>query len=507
MKNVKKIIGMISLIMLSIVIFATNVEATTIGTSYCINNSESTKKNPKVHSNDEIIISLSLDNEDEKVMAVFGALEYDKDVLELLEFSDNNTSTNLEVGTGWSIGYISLNGNENEKEENADKPTFLIYSNDEERSNTIGYIKFKVKDPVKVKNTEIKLKDITTYDIDHREISKKVEDTSLKVKISKFNIKNKSDKYMLILTIVIILIIVIAVTVVFVRSKKIKENNKENVEKIANNETENTENEDNNKKINKRILGILYVDLCNPDSKDYIMKLKQKVNYFTKNKQATIFDYEKFKYHYNTSFFKYLITSNVDISIYHNYVISNEFINYIEEEINKYELDNYKDTFPYLEEQKNRIKYILNYALNYKQNNEYKLLYNSLIHKLNTVNSTNQFYNEEYVNRNKIIDVVRRKGYSKEEINYDLKNEYEILRIYGLNEQEFNLNVPKINKHTYIKWLRNMIYLDINFLNNDILRNRTLYILNQIITSDKTLEREKQKIKNKILKINKELEY
>ena len=52
-----------------------------------------------------------------------------------------------------------------------------------------------------------------------------------------------------------------------------------------------------------------------------------------------------------------------------------------------------------------------------------------------------------------------------------------------------------------------MIYLDINFLNNDILRNRTLYILNQIITSDKTLEREKQKIKNKILKINKELEY
>ena len=262
-----------------------------------------------------------------------------------------------------------------------------------------------------------------------------------------------------------------------------------------------------NKTVYTRIIGILNVYLCNDDISDYIMKLKQKVNYFTKNKQATIFDYEKFKYHYNTSFFKYLITSNVDISIYHNYVISDEFVNYIEEEINKYELENYKNTFPYLEEQKNRIKYILNYALNYKQNNEYKLLYNSLIHKLNTIHSTNQFYNEEYVNRNKMIDIIRKKEYSKEEINYDLKNEYEILRIYGLNEQEFNLNVPKINKHTYIKWLRNMIYLDINFLNNDILRNRTLYILNQIITSDKILEREKQKIKNKILKINKELEY
>ena len=66
----------------------------------------------------------------------------------------------------------------------------------------------------------------------HIEISKKVEDTSLNVKISKFNIKNKSDKYMLILTIVIILIIIIAVTVIFIRSKKIKENNKENDEII-----------------------------------------------------------------------------------------------------------------------------------------------------------------------------------------------------------------------------------------------------------------------------------
>lgn len=249
MKNVKKIVEIISLIMLSVFIFSTNVEATTIGTSYCINNSESTKKNPKVHSNDEIIISLSLDNEDEKVMAVFGALEYDKDVLELLEFSDNNSSTNLEVGTGWSIGYISLNGNEDG--ENADKPTFLIYSNDENRSNTIGYIKFRVKDPVKVKNTEIKLKDITTYDVEHIEISKKVEDTSLNVKISKFNIKNKSDKYMLILTIVIILIIIIAVTVIFIRRKKIKENNKENDEKISDNKTENAENGNNDKGINK----------------------------------------------------------------------------------------------------------------------------------------------------------------------------------------------------------------------------------------------------------------
>lgn len=262
-----------------------------------------------------------------------------------------------------------------------------------------------------------------------------------------------------------------------------------------------------NKIIYNRIMEILNVYLCNDDIANYIMKLKQKVNYFTKNKQAVVFDYEQFKYHYNTAFFKYLITSNIDISIYHNYVISDEFINYINEEINKYESDQYKNKFSYLEEQKNRIKYILNYALNYKQNNEYKLLYNTLIYKLNNMYSTNQFYNEEYINKNKIKDIILKKDYSKEEINYDLKNEYEILRIYSLNDQEFILNVPKINKHTYIKWIRNMIYIDINFINNDILRERTIYILNQINTSCKTLEKEKQKIKNKILKINKELEY
>ena len=261
-----------------------------------------------------------------------------------------------------------------------------------------------------------------------------------------------------------------------------------------------------NKTVNTRIVGLLNVYLCNYDP-DYIMKLKQKVNYFTKNKQAIVFDYEKFKYHYDTSFFKYLITSNVDISIYHNYVISDEFINYINEEISKYELGQYKNTFPYLENQKNRVKYILKYVLNYKQNNEYKLLYNSLMYKLDNLQSTNQFYNEEYVNRNRILDIILNKEFSEEEINYDLKNEYEILRIYSLNANEFILNVPKINKHTYIKWLKNIMYLDINFLNNDILRDRTLYILNQITTVDKKLEKEKQKIKNKIQKINRELEY
>lgn len=259
MKKFRKFVGIIVLIILSIFIFVTQVDATTIDTSYYINNGDSTKKNPQIHSNDEIVVPLSLNNEDEKVMAVFCFLEYDKDVLELVEFSDNKDSSDLEVGTGWSIGYISLN-NENDEDgedgENADKPKFLIYSNDENRSNTIGYIKFKVKNPVKVKNTEIKLKDITTYDINHKEISKKVEDTSLNVKISKFNIKNKNDRYMLILTIVIILIIIIAVIIGFIRNKKVKENNKENNkendEKIAHNETENKKNEDEDKEVNNK---------------------------------------------------------------------------------------------------------------------------------------------------------------------------------------------------------------------------------------------------------------
>lgn len=246
MKKIKKFIGVISFIMLSIFIFSVHVNATTVDTCYYINNCDSSKKNPKVHSNEELIVSISLSNEDEKVMAVFGSLEYDKDVLELVGFSDNKNSTNLEVGTGWSIGYISLSNQEDENSENIDKPTFLIYSNDENRSDTIGYIKFKVKDPVKVKNTEIKLSDITTYDLDHREISKKVDDTTLNVKISKFNIKNKSDKYMLILTIIIVILIIIAIIAVVIKNKK---NNTDNDKKIENNSDDKKSDEKNNKKV------------------------------------------------------------------------------------------------------------------------------------------------------------------------------------------------------------------------------------------------------------------
>lgn len=262
-----------------------------------------------------------------------------------------------------------------------------------------------------------------------------------------------------------------------------------------------------NKTISKRIIGILNVYLCEEDIEDYIIKLKQKVIYFRKNKRANIFDYEKFKYYYDNAFFKYLITSNIDISKYHNYIVSDEFIYYINEEISKYELKPYKNTFSYLEEQKNRIKYILKYALDYKQNNEYKILYNSLIYKLNKLKSNNQFYEDEYIARNRNLNFLLSKQDIKEEIDYNLKNEYEILKVYSLPENEFIFNVPKINKYTYIKWLKNMIYLDINFLNNDILRNRTLYILNQIPLAGKKLEKEKQKIKIKIQKISKELEY
>ena len=262
-----------------------------------------------------------------------------------------------------------------------------------------------------------------------------------------------------------------------------------------------------NQKIKKRILSVLRLNLCYEDNNDEIQRLKNQVIYLTKHKYSEIFDYEKFKYHYNNSFFKYLITDNGDLEKYHNYIISDEFINYLKDEIEKYNLEEYKNTYSYTEDIKKRIKYILKYILNYRQSNEYKLLYNSLIYKLNTLKPIKQFYNEEFIKRASIIDIIKNPECSIEEVKYDLKNEYEILKIYSLEEKEFILNISKINKITYIKWIKYMIDLDINFFTNEILRNRTLCILDKLFTNDVYYKKDTTKIKNKILKINKELEY
>lgn len=262
-----------------------------------------------------------------------------------------------------------------------------------------------------------------------------------------------------------------------------------------------------NKKIKKRILSVLRLNLCYEDNIEEIKNLKNQVIYLATNKKSEIFDYEKFKYHYNNAFFKYIITDNGNLEKYHDYIISDEFIYYIKEEIEKYDLEEYKDTFSYPEEIKSRIKYILKYILNYRQSSDYKLLYNSLIYKLNTLTPINDFYDKQFIDRNSIIDIIKKQKYSIEEIKCTLKNEYEILRIYSLEEQEFIQNIPKINEFTYIKWLKYMIYIDINFLSNEVLRNRTLYILDKLVITNESLNKDTSKIKNKILKINKELEY
>lgn len=262
-----------------------------------------------------------------------------------------------------------------------------------------------------------------------------------------------------------------------------------------------------NKKIKKRILSVLRLNLCYEDNIEEIKNLKNQVIYLATNKKSEIFDYEKFKYHYNNAFFKYIITDNGNLEKYHDYIISDEFIYYIKEEIEKYDLEEYKDTFSYPEEIKSRIKYILKYILNYRQSSDYKLLYNSLIYKLNTLTPINDFYDKQFIDRNSIIDIIKKQKYSIEEIKCTLKNEYEILRIYSLEEQEFIQNIPKINEFTYIKWLKYMIYIDINFLSNEVLRNRTLYILDKLAITNESLNKDTSKIKNKILKINKELEY
>lgn len=214
------------------------------------------RKIKKVKSGDEISIAITVNGEENgKIMAIFGYLYYDKDVLELVPSSDDENSADIQLGTGWSIGNLSLGNTtaeENETEEK-EQPKFLIYSNDENREDTAVYVKFKVKDEKKFKNTEVSIKQITLYDSEHREIQSNIEDSVLKM--SDVKIGNKSSKNVMKIVIISILIIVVLCGIGVFINKKQKELKEEKSnfknEKVEENKEKNEKKEV--KKIEKKI--------------------------------------------------------------------------------------------------------------------------------------------------------------------------------------------------------------------------------------------------------------
>lgn len=274
MKKVLKVVILSILLILGMFIVNQKSEAVTLDMNYSFSNDENSQKNQKVKSGDEISIAITVNGEENgKIMAIFGYLYYDKDVLELVPSSDDENSADIQLGTGWSIGNLSL-GNTTAEEngtEEKEQPKFLIYSNDENREDTAVYVKFKVKDEKKFKNTEVSIKQITLYDSEHREIQSNIEDSVLKM--SDVKIGNKSSKNVMKIVIISILIIVVLCGIgVFVNKKqkelkeeksnfkneKVEENKEKNekkeVKKIENKELKEDKkdtSEENNQEKNK----------------------------------------------------------------------------------------------------------------------------------------------------------------------------------------------------------------------------------------------------------------
>lgn len=256
MKKVLKVVILSILLILGMFIVNQKSEAVTLDMNYSFSNDENSQKNQKVKSGDEISIAITVNGEENgKIMAIFGYLYYDKDVLELVPSSDDENSADIQLGTGWSIGNLSLGNTtaeENETEEK-EQPKFLIYSNDENREDTAVYVKFKVKDEKKFKNTEVSIKQITLYDSEHREIQSNIEDSVLKM--SDVKIGNKSSKNVMKIVIISILIIVVLCGIGVFINKKQKELKEEKSnfknEKVEENKEKNEKKEV--KKIEKKI--------------------------------------------------------------------------------------------------------------------------------------------------------------------------------------------------------------------------------------------------------------
>lgn len=256
MKKVLKVVILSILLILGMFIVNQKSEAVTLDMNYSFSNDENSQKNQKVKTGDEISIAITVNGEENgKIMAIFGYLYYDKDVLELVPSSDDENSADIQLGTGWSIGNLSL-GNTTAEEngtEEKEQPKFLIYSNDENREDTAVYVKFKVKDEKKFKNTEVSIKQITLYDSEHREIQSNIEDSVLKM--SDVKIGNKSSKNVMKIVIISILIIVVLCGIGVFVNKKQKELKEEKSnfknEKVEENKEKNEKKEV--KKIEKKI--------------------------------------------------------------------------------------------------------------------------------------------------------------------------------------------------------------------------------------------------------------
>ena len=191
----KNFLIVLSMIMLSLILFGSVVEADkkqSVNLSISVNSTA-------VKKGDEVELSISGKNiQSNDIYAISGILEYDKNVLEIIRDEREENIAKTEVDSNWVSGIVLIQ----------DSKISAITTNPND--GKIMKIKFKVLK--NVESTEVKLNNIIAQNSKDEDIT--VNSESLKLQ-GRENINVK----ILIVAVVIILIIVIVVIVILKRRK------------------------------------------------------------------------------------------------------------------------------------------------------------------------------------------------------------------------------------------------------------------------------------------------
>ena len=269
-KYVKK--SILCCLFVTLILFVSCISrAATLNIDY--NNKEDLEKdNFKLYAGDEVFISFCLDDNDgnpDKIMAIYGKVEYDSDVLELVKVDGKDYGDNPKVGDGWLAGSI------NEKDN-----TFFFYTLDDKRSDNVGFIKFRVKSDIdRSTETLFSAKDVTLYkkvnNSNYEESSTVEGNLDLKIKIN-----SKKGEMITIATFIAVIVAIVICILIYRRCMPDGKN-----DKVVDTDSNNPQNngEDNKKEVELKEKNVEEKDVT--DKEDSVTEHTKKQQNLTNKKE------------------------------------------------------------------------------------------------------------------------------------------------------------------------------------------------------------------------------
>ncbi len=180
MKNMLKKLFAILIIISSLILsfFYSSSQAVTLDLSYGLSGTaiEENSKNIKIYPGEEIevLISINGQSDESKIMSIYGNLEYDKNLLEIVKDPENDKNADIALCNGWAIGNLNI-----------EDLRFIVYTPNKERKDDVVKIKFKVKEECEAKNTTIWLKNIIYYDEYQQPVASNNNEVSINIPLAK----------------------------------------------------------------------------------------------------------------------------------------------------------------------------------------------------------------------------------------------------------------------------------------------------------------------------------